>query len=127
MRAFVEEQTLLREDPARVARYFNEARAVAAEQGVELRLPTPRLRRHAPGTPGRERCEWPWRGAYVSYEGLAMPCCMVATPDRANFGSVRDGLLPIWNGEDYRAFRARLASAVPPDVCRTCAVYNHTF
>jgi PAS domain S-box-containing protein len=27
--------------------------------------------------------DWPWRGAYLSYDGQAVPCCMVSTPDRA--------------------------------------------
>ena len=29
-------------------------------------------------------------GAYVSYQGLAMPCCMVATPDRIQLGSMAE-------------------------------------
>jgi hypothetical protein len=49
-------------------------------------------------------------------------CCPSTTAVRA-----QDGLTRVWNGAEYRAFRARLASDDPPDVCRTCAVYNHTF
>src|SRR4029450_2984777 len=40
MREWVNAQTLLHEDPRRVAARFAEARAVAAELGVTLRLPT---------------------------------------------------------------------------------------
>jgi radical SAM protein with 4Fe4S-binding SPASM domain len=128
MRDFVEEQTLLNEDPARVEHYFGEARAVARKLGVQLRLPRTRPREHAPGTPGPERCDWPWRGAYVSYQGSAMPCCMIATPDRMNFGSVTDRPLDaIWNGEAYDTFRRQLASDEPPEICRSCSVYHRTF
>ena len=96
--------------------------------GVDLRLPRTRPRAHPAGTPGRERCDWPWRGAYVSYQGLAMPCCMISTPDRLNFGSVvESGMQAVWNGEGYDAFRRALDSDEPPAICRSCAVYNGTF
>lgn len=128
MRAFVEAETLLGEDPTRVERAFAAARAAAAALGVELRLPrtTPRL--HPPGTPGRTRCDWPWRGAYLSYRGEAMPCCMVSTPDRVTLGdAARSGLRAVWDGEAYRAFRAALDSDEPPAVCRSCSLYAGTF
>jgi radical SAM protein with 4Fe4S-binding SPASM domain len=128
MREFVEAQTLLNEDPVRIERYFGAARRAADELGLELRLPRTRPRPHPTGTPGRKRCDWPWSGAYVSYEGLAMPCCMVATPDRINFGSMAErGVREIWNSEAYQAFRDQLDSDVPPEICRSCAVYNGTF
>jgi MoaA/NifB/PqqE/SkfB family radical SAM enzyme len=128
MRDFVEEQTLLGEDPVRVEYHFAEARCLAQELGVRLRLPRTRPRPHPPGTPGRQRCDWPWRGAYVSYQGLAMPCCMVATPDRVQLGNLVDsGAQAVWNGSAYHAFRARLSSEHPPDVCRSCSIYWGTF
>jgi radical SAM protein with 4Fe4S-binding SPASM domain len=128
MREFVEEQTLLHESLERIERFYGEARAVARELGLDLRLPRPRPRPHPPGTPGPERCSWPWTGAYVSYEGYAMPCCMIATPDRLNFGNVAEqGVVPIWNGTAYEGFRGQLASDQPPEICRSCSVYNRTF
>jgi radical SAM protein with 4Fe4S-binding SPASM domain len=70
----------------------------------------------------------PWRGAYISYQGQAMPCCMVATPDRIKFGDMaEEGVAKVWNNAAYEAFRNRLASEQPPEVCRSCAVYNGTF
>ena len=128
MRAFVQEQTLLEEDPGRVERYFTEARAIAIELGIALRLPRPAPRPHPPGTLGRQRCAWPWTGAYVSYDGQAMPCCMVATPDRANFGNMfAEGAPRVWGNAAYRTFRAQLDSDEPPEICRSCAIYNGTF
>ncbi len=46
MREFVDSQTLLDEDPARIAHYFGEARSVAEQLGVRLRLPPTRPRVH---------------------------------------------------------------------------------
>jgi radical SAM protein with 4Fe4S-binding SPASM domain len=128
MRDFVDAQTLLGEDPQRIGHWFDEARRAAAELGVRLRLPRTRPRRHAASVKGRERCDWPWRGAYISYAGDAMPCCMIATPDRMNFGNMgRDGVVRIWNSAEYRRFREQLDSDDPPEICRGCAVYNGTF
>lgn len=128
MRDFVQEQTLLEEDPQRVTRYFAEARAVAQELGIDLRLPRTRIRLHPPGTPGPKRCDWPWHGAYISYQGYAMPCCMISTPDRLNFGKVPDqSAEQLWNGADYQAFRAQLSSETPPEICRSCSIYSGTF
>jgi radical SAM protein with 4Fe4S-binding SPASM domain len=128
MRDFVQEQTLLGEDRERVARYFGEARAVADELGVDLRLPRTEVRVHPPGTPGPKRCDWPWTGAYVSYQGYAMPCCMISTPDRLNFGNIAEqGVAETRNGAEYQALRDQLASDEPPDICRSCAIYTGTF
>jgi radical SAM protein with 4Fe4S-binding SPASM domain len=128
MREFVHAQTLLEDDPERVERYFGQAREVARELGVSLRLPRTRPRVHPPGTPGPQRCNWPWTGAYISYQGYAMPCCMVSTPDRINFGNiVEQGALETWSGAAYQAFRDQLASDEPPELCRSCSVYSGTF
>jgi MoaA/NifB/PqqE/SkfB family radical SAM enzyme len=128
MREFVERETLLNEEPARVRRWFDGARAEARALGVDLRLPNTSLQPRPASLRGRARCDWPWRGAYVAYSGEAMPCCMVATPDRLNLGSMtKEGVAPVWNGEAYRDFRERLDSADPPDICKGCAVYQGRF
>lgn len=128
MRAFIDAQTLVQEETARVEHYFNAARAQALALGVTLRLPNLTPRAHPPGMSGRTRCDWPWRGSYISYDGKAMPCCMVATPDRIHFGDMaQDGVARVWNNREYTAFRDQLASSAPPDVCRSCAVYAGTF
>ncbi len=128
MRDYIAGQSLVHEEPQRVERYFNEARELAESLGVNLRLPRTTPKRHAPGTPGRDRCDWPWTGAYISYEGYMMPCCMVSTPDRLNFGKVTDhSLTSVWNGDEYNGFREQLNSDNPPDICRSCSLYWGTF
>jgi radical SAM protein with 4Fe4S-binding SPASM domain len=53
---------------------------------------------------------------------------MVATPDRIKFGNMaEEGVAEVWNNAAYASFRNRLASEQPPEVCRSCAVYNGTF
>lgn len=128
MREFIEDQTLLNENPETVNHHFAVARAAASRLGIDLRLPDVEPVTHPHGTPGPVRCDWPWRGAYLSYSGEAMPCCMVATPDRINFGNMaKEGVAQIWRNNAYNAFRDRLASDVPPEVCQSCAVYTRTF
>ena len=128
MREFVADQTLVDVDEERVLRAFGAARAVAKERGIALRLPRVRPVEHAADTPGRSRCDWPWRGPYVAYDGTAMPCCMVATPDRASLGNVvREGVEAVWNGAAYEDFRERLGSGDPPEICKSCSVYARVF
>ncbi|HYD94885.1 MAG TPA: radical SAM protein [Noviherbaspirillum sp.] len=128
MRDFIDMQTLLHDDPQRVERYFQAAREQAQALGVALRLPNLKPRAHPEQMSGRQRCDWPWRGSYISYDGKAMPCCMVATPDRIHFGDMaQNGVAQVWNNQEYNAFREQLASAAPPDICRSCALYAGTF
>ena len=122
MRAFVDCETLLGEDAARVEHWFGKARAEAERLKIDLKLP--RITQQ----PGAAGCDWPWRGAYVAYSGEAMPCCMVATPDRVNFGNMaREGVVQVWDNAAYNRFRDRLASDSPPEICRGCAVYQGRF
>ena len=123
MRRFVDAESVLQVDPSHVAGVFAQASALASELGVVLRLP--RIAREGKA---RRGCDWPWRGAYVAYSGQAMPCCMVATPDRVNFGNMaRDGVERIWDNDAYNDFRERLASDSPPEICSGCAVYRGVF
>ena len=125
MRDFIRAQAL--DEPAReaVAEAFARAREAALETGITLRLPPlDRVARKST----LPRCDWPWRGAYVSYRGDAMPCCMVSTPDRINFGNMLDrGVAAVWNGPAYERFRAQLAADAPAPICRSCSLYRGTF
>jgi len=125
IRSFIHDETLDRVPREAIDDAFTAARQAASSLGVTLRLPRlggPPAPRAAP------RCDWPWRGAYVSYGGDAMPCCMVGTPDRASFGNMATkGVEAVWSGTAYQAFRTRLASTNPPDICRSCSLYRGTF
>jgi radical SAM protein with 4Fe4S-binding SPASM domain len=108
---------------------FAEARALAADLGVDLRLPELRAAPPQPaeGAPG---CDWPWRSAYVTHRGEVQPCCMVMGSDRATLGRLEggSGLPDVWHGEAYRTFRRRLTEpGDPPEVCRGCSFYRGVF
>jgi radical SAM protein with 4Fe4S-binding SPASM domain len=127
-RDFVQDQTLFEVELDRVEHYFGMARVVADELGVDLRLPRTRMRIYESGTPGRSRCSWPWTGGYVSYQGYAMPCCMVSTPDRINFGNMGEqGVDAVWNSAEFESFRDQLDSDSPPEICKSCSIYTGTF
>lgn len=126
IREFAAAEALWREPDEEVAATFDEARRLAEELGVELRLPRleerPKLR--AAGTPG---CDWPWRSAYVTHRGQVQPCCMVMGADRAVLGESSTGFAATWNGEAYRTFRRRLLTDDPPEVCAGCSAYRGVF
>ena len=127
MRAFVDGEALEQADFEAMRLAFDAARRRAHALRIELRLPriepvAPAIAPHAP------RCDWPWRGAYVSCRGEAMPCCMVATPDRACMGDMlHDGVAEVWNGAAYRRFREGLLHDTPAEICRSCSLYRGTF
>lgn len=125
IRSYTATETLWDRDPA-VQAVFAEAARVAAEVGVDLRLPDePAAEPRAPGSPG---CDWPWRATYVTYDGKVQPCCMVMGSERAVLGDLgTDDLGAVWSGDAYAAFRERLLGDNPPAVCRGCSVYRGVF
>lgn len=107
---------------------FDDARRVARELGVDLRLPdvdeTPATGRRA-GSPG---CAWPWTDAYVTHDGKVEPCCMVMGSERATLGDLAvDDFESIWRSDGYVEFRRALLTDEPPDVCRGCSMYRGVF
>jgi MoaA/NifB/PqqE/SkfB family radical SAM enzyme len=126
VRSYIDSAQLTRADEARAAELFSTARALASKLGVDLNLP--RLRGDARPADAGGRCTWPWDGVYLTARGEMLPCCMVGTPDRANFGSVADApVASVWNGPEAQAFRAALAGPTPPRICSSCALYHGEF
>jgi radical SAM protein with 4Fe4S-binding SPASM domain len=110
-----------------VAGPFADARQVAADLGITLRLPEGRsaVAARAPGEPG---CDWPWRSAYVRHDGGVQPCCMLMGDDRAVLGDItHEPLDAVWRGPKYQAFRTALTSDRAPDVCRGCSMYRRVW
>lgn len=127
IRAFTSSQALWVDDRGALD-VFGEARCVAREVGVDLRLPELETRpdARAVGTPG---CTWPWTSAYVTHDARVQPCCMVMGADRAVLGRVDEpgAFGAVWRSELYRDFREALCSDRPPDVCRGCSMYRGVF
>jgi radical SAM protein with 4Fe4S-binding SPASM domain len=110
-------------------RAFAEARTVAEELAVELRLPKLEEPPIAPRESEAPACHWPFESAYVTHDGKVQPCCMVMGSDRAVLGdSGSGGFARVWSGAAYKDFRRRLTGAAkPPEVCRGCALYRRVF
>lgn len=111
---------------------FAEAQVLAASLGFTLHLPrlTP-----SPAQPTGPKCNWPSEQLYLTAAGEMLPCCMVATADRATLGNVFSApggtggpdVPGVWAGPAATAFRTALASDTPPTVCQSCALYRGTF
>jgi radical SAM protein with 4Fe4S-binding SPASM domain len=128
IRDFAGREALWREPDGRLEAVFAEASRVAAEEGVELRLPRLREDERPPRAPGDLPCHWPYTSAYVTHRGRVQPCCMVMGADRAVLGDVAEHpFAEIWAGEAYASFRAALESAEPPEVCAGCSLYRGVF
>jgi radical SAM protein with 4Fe4S-binding SPASM domain len=127
IRSYVEQAELQPCDLARVAEVFEQARALATRLELTLHLPRPPDAPPASHSDG-PRCRLPWEQLYLTAAGELLPCCMVATADRASFGNVFErGLLHTWHGETAQAFRQALNADLPPAVCRSCALYHGRF
>jgi radical SAM protein with 4Fe4S-binding SPASM domain len=126
IRAFTAAEVLYETPRDDVDAVFADARRVARERGVALRLP--RTEASAPRRDGTPGCDWPWRSAYVTHDGKVQPCCMLMGADRGVLGDLgRDDFATVWQAEPYAAFRAALLGDRPPDVCRGCAMYRGVF
>lgn len=131
IRSYVDAAELQPADLPRAGALFAAARERA--QALDFTLHLPKLT-PASGD-GAGRCNWPSEQLYVTAAGELLPCCMVATADRASFGGVFDGddappegrLLERWHGASAQQFRSALASETPPSVCRGCALYHGRF
>jgi len=109
------------EDLAQARSSFAAAMRTAQQSGLRLRLPSFT-------DAGGANCTWPWDAAYVTSSGVVQPCCMVMGDDRISLGDLtQTRFAEIWYGDAYREFRRRLNSAEPPEVCRGCSLYRHTF
>lgn len=127
IRRYVEQAEFDSDELPALQRLFAGARALATELGMALHLPRLAPREEPRPAP---RCGWPWEQLYITAAGELLPCCMVATADRATFGNVFEdpkGLQGRWHGEPAQAFRSALAKDRAPAVCRSCALYHGVF
>jgi radical SAM protein with 4Fe4S-binding SPASM domain len=126
---YVDEQSVLSLPHEEVEATFAWARAIAAREGIDLRLPSVDERIEpimVDGTPAG--CDWPWRGAYVTYTGTVMPCCMVMGTDRIALGNADERpFLEIWTSDEFSRFREGLLNGEPHAVCKGCSLYRGTF
>ena len=127
--AYVNDQTILAMPAEEVEAIFERARRVATSEGVRLRLPHVEEDGEPPRVDGVPvACDWPWQGAYVTYKGEVMPCCMVMGTDRITLGNAHERpFAEIWTGDEFARFRAGLVNSEPHPVCRGCSMYRGLF
>lgn len=122
------EQAVCDKDAAVVTSVLAQARRLAVQLGVNLRLPRLQARPGLDAATGQERCDWPWTSAYITFDGYALPCCIACAPDLIHLGNVAEsGIDAIWNGTAYHRFREELQQSVPPTICRSCSIYRGVF
>ena len=110
--------------------WYEKARAVAREAGVELSLvpadqfEPPHAQQAYKEALGERRsavvkdCCLPWRMAVVTTGGDIIPCCAMFTP----MGNLnRQGFGEIWRGRPYRELRRALLSEKPLHPCLICS------
>jgi radical SAM protein with 4Fe4S-binding SPASM domain len=122
--AFVRSESVWSLDPE-VVLALDRARATACDLGLELRLPESGSEARVDGEPA---CDWPWRSAYVGWDGRVQPCCMLMGADRGVLGDLGEQSFgEVWRGAAYRDFRTALLGDEPPAVCRGCSMYRRRF
>lgn len=126
---YVNDQMVTALPHGEVEAVYERARAVAERAGIDLRLPRVEERVEPIAVDGVPvGCDWPWRGAYVTYSGTVLPCCMVMGTDRIALGNINEApFAQIWEGDAFRRFRAGLMNGDPHPVCRGCSLYRGTF
>jgi MoaA/NifB/PqqE/SkfB family radical SAM enzyme len=107
---------------AQAAAVLAEAAAESRRFGLEFHYELPR-----PGAAGIRCRENIQRSLFIAADGAVSPCVYVnvpaAVPDprRRIFGNVRaQDPLAIWESEEFRRFRERLACGEPDLPCRSC-------
>jgi MoaA/NifB/PqqE/SkfB family radical SAM enzyme len=77
-----------------------------------------------------QRCQFPWKRNFVTYDGYVHPCCYTTqTGDRAaqnkrSFGSlISDRFENIWSGAGYITFRKKMQEGILPEACAHCPKY----
>jgi MoaA/NifB/PqqE/SkfB family radical SAM enzyme len=66
------------------------------------------------------RCQWPFHGCNITWDGFVSPCCLQPDPDLLNFGNLFESDFEmIWQSSSYRDFRARVKADREP-ICVEC-------
>jgi MoaA/NifB/PqqE/SkfB family radical SAM enzyme len=80
-----------------------------------------------------ERCDFPWKRNFVTYDGYIHPCCYTTqTGDRAaqnqrSFGNlIEHSFTDVWRSDIYSAFRSKLQHGILPGACEHCPKYFGT-
>ena len=110
-------------DPERLAQALKETRMAAAKMGIELRMPdmpdAEIIRYYSGEMPLRNfRCGGIWTNLFVGAKGDAYPCWL------QKGSNVREKTLKeIWNGPEFRQFRAQVRKGLPGPCVGCCFLF----
>jgi MoaA/NifB/PqqE/SkfB family radical SAM enzyme len=71
-------------------------------------------------------CIYPWREAFVGWDGMVSPCCSGALFEAAEMGNLRltSTFAEVWNGPMYQRLRKSIREGRTYKFCRHCCVVN---
>jgi radical SAM protein with 4Fe4S-binding SPASM domain len=96
---------------------LNEARRVAAEFNVDLRIYTQDYYSR------KNKCTWPWKRVFIAANGDVVPCCIIADADTMKMGNVfEQSFAEIWNSPKYRELRRRIKNHELYEFCKKCYI-----
>ena len=102
-------------DNPQADKFIGEAVKVAAAIGLTLEVE--QGQKFSPSY----RCYWPWYKTYIAANGDVVPCCEIADSSVVKMGNVfEERFADIWNNDQYRELRRRIAGDDIPDYCRSC-------
>ncbi len=71
-----------------------------------------------------QKCVWPWRNIYITWQGYVTPCCKIVDFKNPVFGNIiNQSFKEIWNSKTYKKFREGFLKRIPPDPCKGCNVF----
>jgi radical SAM protein with 4Fe4S-binding SPASM domain len=114
-------------EPQEIGRIYSQARSLANDLGIYLRLPN--------FVESKTKCPLPWMYCYIGYDGSVFPCCMAACKAQEenknaeySMGNVLEKpLREIINNSKFREFRQRLKAGDFHPACVGCNLLNGTF
>lgn len=66
-----------------------------------------------------EPCPWLFERAFISSDMRIVPCCVLSSPDIADFGNAKE-FVKEWNNSTYQHFRRMHLEGRIPKYCRSC-------
>ena len=78
-----------------------------------------------------ERCDFPWKRNFVTYDGHLHPCCYTTQTgdrkahNRRSFGNLLQHSFDVlWKTEEYSIFRQKMQQGILPHQCQHCPKYS---
>lgn len=109
----------------KVVSSYQAAKKLSKQLNINLRLP------QTASSIGN--CRYPWTTAYITYDGVVLPCCILLEQGNSrdeimkNYGlgnMLTTNFSKIWNNHNYENFRSKLTSKNPLTFCKQCPVYK---